>query len=407
MFGSKPKGWEDLSPEDYAWAKTVTPDNWLIPCLCAITDRKAARIRFLVKSIDLPEPHKKNKRAPNATQKRYADYHRAALAAVAEGSREMMMAVMEERGFAFSAYGDRDHYYDWEGDTCWVKNDVEYAGLLFKNAGNNIDTWRILLELNRKEKRGHLSGKDFKNAIPSDTASPELIRFVMDNIPDISSDAFIDLFKGVGMKDKETFELILAYTLKSGEEKRALFAALEHCVKHFDTERVKRLLESGADANTGDGSVLQHAIDKNSRALFDILLPAINLDQAGRKVLMKMKEKNPVPPLTDLLEVAINRGTTNISERDIRLVDKNTVAEIQMLPNGLRLTTSFNFLSRQQMIITEKTGDAQMLSAISSTFNSLDNPEYIEHMRQKLVELGGAAEPFVHILPKQGSLPKN
>lgn len=436
MFG-KPKGWEELSPEDRAWAKKIS-DKWEDWAIHSLVENRPERIKFLMKQLALPLP-KDN--AGKKSRYVYDTYYSLALKAVRLGRADLVQAVMAGHGLALSACGPSTYYFNNWNETINTPSDEMRVISLFA-AAKTPEVWRALLSLNTPHHRGYVTYTALKTqCISYDTDSREMIEFHMKTAQGNRDDGIVfKKFFTTGIKSVENMELILAYAsyfsgaqetlneavtatiengdidktkllLKNGARINNKEELLVRAVSNADTAHACLLLNAGADANYKNAQCLQDALLTEKRTLVALLLPHVRLDIYGQQILKNVREYNPGSTILDIIKDAVEQAEVaarlkkNNQNLKLKLVDSSTIAEIQELPAGLRLTTLFNFHSRQQICLIGRADEKGIPNIAVTSFNNVGNPEYIEKMRQQLNKLGGKADD-VYRLPKQDISPK-
>jgi ankyrin repeat protein len=144
------------------------------------------------------------------------------------------------------------------------------------------------------------------------------------------------------------------------------------------------LLARGADANADGAQAMLHAAQNNREDIVKLLLQGgFDRQKHGEDVLKRLAGK----PVNDgLRQLIMPESKPYAAEAP----DPQILCESCILSNGLKLTTVFNFRSRQQLVIAERSdaGPAPM-TVTAQNFCDIKDKDVIAAAAQRLTDLGG------------------
>lgn len=253
----------------------------------------------------------------------------------------------------------------------------------------------VLWNANEITNCGKLSGSDFLN---KDTPV-EFVQSILQRKPK----SFGDCMKYTGLySTAENLNLILAYAPKDAAAQSVLDKALVEVAATEDIKKAKVLLERKADPDYNSAQSLLCAAENGHQDMATLLLPHIKDDLNLSDIVLKLQAKKDVPDsiiASIEAEIATRKAAAAASpppqgdaENGFAALDKNTLCLTQTLPDGSRLTTTFNLLLEQQQAYT-KTPDA----ALSPVATESIKPEALEKLRTILDSLNEKKSPRAHI----------
>jgi hypothetical protein len=187
---------------------------------------------------------------------------------------------------------------------------------------------------------------------------------------------------------------MLAFSGKFAKRQSRLDDLFFECAKENNSDQAKLLLEHGADVNTKNAMALYHAAKNDNPSFFNFLMKQnIDFEQYGPKILSNIKNLNYpprglAPQLQSILDAAQLKAEILKAEKErYSLPRPHILSDALLLPSGIKLTTLFNFESRQQIIITE---NKTTLTTVVTGFKDLENI-VIEDALKNLRDRGGVA----------------
>jgi hypothetical protein len=369
----KPKGWEKLSAEDQAWMKGAKSLDKVQKLRACVQANRPTRVLFLLNTHSFSGQ----------------EYYRTARLAVLENAPEALQTLLDKnKGFNFA-------------DTS--SGDREAAEKLFQVVpADAFPLWKILYDANQAAKYGQLSEKNIIENISSGM-SHDFFRFHLDRADPSQTYVFRIFIEETGLQSTEKLKFILNWAGKFPAAQSVLDNALASAAEAGDAEKATLLLEKKANPNYSGGVSLLRAVEKDRQEVIDLLLPHMELETCGENLIDEMRKKRINPSKIEGLEKIVDQACAAVrvkkNQENFMLVDADTLSETKQLPSGMRLTTLFNFKSRQQVLIVEKAGEKESLAITVKDFNEIGDDAFLEAMRLKLAELGGKAESVTR-LPK-------
>lgn len=159
--------------------------------------------------------------------------------------------------------------------------------------------------------------------------------------------------------------------------------------------RAALFLAHGGDPNRNDAEPLLCAISSGNKNMVKLLQPHVRLEMYGAYILSKLKEQGSTSPLVEEFEKTVLQTTKPLSTKAEEnpgkrtRVDEHTFIETQQLPDGMMLTTLFNFESCQQIVVFDK-NEPGVPPAIS--VQRFDEVGDLDIQRQKMIDLGGTVD---------------
>ncbi len=228
---------------------------------------------------------------------------------------------------------------------------------------------------------------------------------------------FNDCVQNIGLFSTEKLEFILTFSSRSPHFQTPLDNALIQVAAAGDIEKAKLLLERKASPDYAQGRAVLRAAEGGHTDMVGLLLPLMNPVLCS-DIATQLRLKDPSSSLIASLEsvkrkteaVIIPSAAPQETEEDYTLVDANTLAEVQQLPNGVTLTTLFNFKTRQQeKYAMNEAGDIfpskpvnfneidkDVIGALREKFDALANPEP-EPSQSQASTKGNAGKGYEHL----------
>lgn len=207
---------------------------------------------------------------------------------------------------------------------------------------------------------------------------------------------FYNTLKTLQTADTARFKTFLAYAGNFEKDQASLNDVFLAAASSNNAENAKLLLEMGADVNTKEGYALYYAAKNNNTDLFKFLMAQnVDLEKHGKRILQMITQSSTytddaLQPLRDFVATAQAKESALQADKErYALPRPDILSDTLLLPSGMKLTTLFNFETRQQIIITE---NKTTLSTVVTDFGDIKSPEVIEAALQKLRDRGGAAE---------------
>jgi len=193
-----------------------------------------------------------------------------------------------------------------------------------------------------------------------------------------------------GLLSTDKLEFILTFAADCENSYGTLVLSLNKTVVGGDLDKTALLLEHKADANFEGAHVLWLAALNRNQPMVDLLLPSVSLETHGAKIITRLRNLKDadaaiIQSIETTMKNTVQKPAAVEAENDGRFqrLSDSVLAEEQELPGGERLTTLFNFSTRQQIV---KWGDGP--PAVVSFDDLGDN--IIKSMRE---EFDALAEP--------------
>lgn len=389
MFGKK-YDTHGLSENDKAWAAGIGRfGGWVKALKSAVAEDQPERVLFLLR-------HHKMSREQRLEM---VD------TAVQADAGTALAAVLKQRGFDFddSSAGDK-----------------VYARAFFKAAlqRRNIGVWKALTECNATEHSAKI-GQDAVVRMAADVGWRDAIAYHLDRAEAKDVSTFNDVITKLTGKTADDLAFGLSWSAKFNGHGPALNNALRSVAEEGAVDKAILLLDKGADPNDEGGLAVYHALAFARREVFDLLVArGAQLDVHGADIITRLRQQNPNAPLTDYAAAQVHAAVSSSKDAEVQsrmgqryhLVAPDSFSETLYLPEGRRLTTVFNFATRQQTVIAEKP-EAEGVSASMAVsvrdFDAISDPVVIEHAAAQLVKLGGQMpEAYARTRAKPASLPR-
>ena len=371
MFGKK-YDTLGLSDDDKAWAAHIGGfGGWVKALKTAVAEDRAERVSFLLR-------HHKMSREQRIEM---VD------TAVQAGSGDALAAVLKQRGFDFdeSSAGDK-----------------VYIRAFFKSALQRryLNVWKALVQNNETESSANIP-QDAVVRMVADSGWRDAIAFHLDRADAKDVSAFNVVMAKLTGKTADDLAFALAWSGKFNGHGPALNNALRSVAEEGAVDKAVLLLDKGADPNDEAGLAVYHALAFGRRDVFDLLVErGAQLDVHGPDIITRLRQQNPNAPLNDYAAARVEavvssskdaQAQSRIGDR-YHLVAPDSFSETLHLPEGRRLTTVFNFATRQQTVIAEKPeaeGTPASMAITVRDFDAITDPSVIEYASAQLEKLGG------------------
>jgi hypothetical protein len=303
-----------------------------------------------------------------------AEYYEACTAAIKYNAPQSLRAITE-RGKALYFGGS------------WPSSKKRSLQLV-KDAldtSNPVPLLEVLKNANEKTyEDGQLKETDFL----SEHTPLEAIQFLLEEDPGL----FDDCLKNVGIYNTRKMKFILAFASKCKDPQPALDTSLVKVAEAGDLEKARLLLEKGADPDYAGAQSLLRAGEGGHQETIGLLLPLVRLDLYGTDIVTQLQQKGASGEGVLAIEKAVrNAGPAPAAEEteNFALVDADTLAETQTLPDGTVLTTVFNFRTQQEQLVLDKEGAATPVLYVVN-FDELGK-DVVEAARERLEALKARA----------------
>jgi hypothetical protein len=207
---------------------------------------------------------------------------------------------------------------------------------------------------------------------------------------------FYNVLKTLHTADSTRFKTFLAYAGNFEKNQTSLDDVFLAAASSNNVENAKLLLAQGADVNAKEGYALYYAAKNNNTDFFSFLMAQnVDFEKHGKRILQMITQSSSynnaaLQPLRDTVAAMLAKEAAIQADRErYALPRPDILSDTLTLPSGMKLTTLFNFETRQQIIITE---NKTTLSTMVTDFGDIKTPEVIESALQKLRDRGGSAE---------------
>lgn len=209
-----------------------------------------------------------------------------------------------------------------------------------------------------------------------------------------AADVYYQALTTASALDVSRLKEVLGFSEKFPKKQNRLDEIFYEAAQENRSEQAKLLLEHGANVNTKNAMALYHAAKNDNPAFFNFLMKQnIDFEQYGSKILSNIKNLNyPPRGLAPVLqkvidEIELREAVIKAEKERYSLPRPHILSDALLLSSGIKLTTLFNFESRQQIIITE---NKTTLTTVVTGFKDLE-PPVIEDALKKLRDRGGIA----------------
>lgn len=173
---------------------------------------------------------------------------------------------------------------------------------------------------------------------------------------------------------------------------------LVNAAQSGDYPEAKRLLDNGVNVNevnsAGDAAIHWAAWNGNTKIVELLVERGANLNQkgGGGKTALELAREAKQTYIIDLLEKLQNPPPPPPEPEKWEKMGASTVAHVGHYPNlGMKLTSVFNFESRDRTIISESLKSGQQSVGTAASFDQLA-PEAVEKAYDQFTKLGGKAD---------------
>ncbi len=371
MFGKK-YDTKSLSDEDKAWAAGIGGfGGWAKSLKQSVAENQPGRVSFLLR-------HHKISRDDRAGLVDMAVQSRAGAA---------LDALLKQRGFDFDDSS---------------RGDIAYIKKFFKDALviRDLGVWKALVERNALESHATI-GDEAPVKAAADAGWRDAMAFHLDRTDAKDVSVFNIIIRRLAGRSAEDLAFGLAWSGKFNGHGPALNAALRSVAEEGAVDKAALLLDKGADPNDEAGLAVYNALAFGQREMFDLLVArGAQLDVYGPDIITRLRQQNPNAALIDYAQVQVGAAVSSSKNAEAQsrigqryhLIAPDAVSETLHLPEGRRLTTVFNFATRQQTVIAEKPeadGTTASMAIHVRDFDAIADPSAIEHAAAQLMNLGG------------------
>ena len=219
----------------------------------------------------------------------------------------------------------------------------------------------------------------------------------------------LDVYKGVvgGMtaSNASADDLTWLFTTYRGTFVREVMQeTLDRCLisacNNGKLDAVRILMDEGASHQSDDFKSVYYASRHLETGVLDYLINRVGIAQIDVRKVCESLEKDTKQSYSsvtrekiDAVHAVFDQALKPKYTGDNRfaLITKDTLAEIQELPEGGRLTILFNFALRQQMVVMQ-TPDLPPSAPAITNFDDIKNHQAIVAAGEKLIALGGDAQ---------------
>lgn len=381
MFG-KPKNIEGLPAEDQAWAHAIGRFGaWKDALQQAVQENKPARVRYLIRKHGA------------GREMRYA----LALEAVNQGAAAALDEILAYRGFDFSDSSN---------------GDVRRAKVLMQRAldDQNLDVWKALYRTNIAV--NYMVDSEHMVTMAGSRHWRPALAFHLDDANASQTGVFNTALATMVSGTADDLAFVLSWTAKFAGHGGALNAALKISASAGDVDKINLLLDKGADPNDEAALALYHALEYGHRKAFDLLVARGGaLDTHGQDLVTRLRQQSPHSPLAEHLHqaVAAKRRDSEAAAAQSRLgqryhlIAPDSFSETLHLPEGGRLTTVFNFSTRQQTTIAERGMAAPVMAVTVRDFDDIADRAVLTQAEDRLISLGGSVPVVEKYIQKPGA----
>jgi hypothetical protein len=193
-----------------------------------------------------------------------------------------------------------------------------------------------------------------------------------------AADVYYQALMTASALDVNRLKEVLGFSGKFPKKQNRLDEIFYEAAQENRSEQAKLLLEHGANVNTKNAMALYHAAKNDNPTFFNFLMKQnIDFEQYGSKILSNIKNLNyPPRGLAPVLqkvidEIELREAVIKAEKERYSLPRPHILSDALLLSSGIKLTTLFNFESRQQIIITE---NKTTLTTVVTGFKDLEPP---------------------------------
>jgi hypothetical protein len=361
MF-AKPVYWQKMTDQDRAWTRTVTKGNLRDKLSEAVELDSLLRLEFLKHKFSLSRD----------------GVMQALRKAIAADKGDIVRALLACDHVMFNASAD--------GDKLILTDLYSHAAKArAEKSFDIIDACNLLRAKSMYTSYGSLDRDDVARVlVQNEWFAPA--QKILSRTPSADASVFSACLDAalVPQVDIKALDFVLAWQSKFSGTAALLNQGLIKAVATGSAEKVKLLLDRGADANTDGAQAMLHAVQNNREDIVRLLLQGgFDRQKYGADVLRRLAGKSVNEQLCALIEPVRNPYSAEMPDPQI-------LCEGCVLSGGLKLTTVFNFRTRQQLVICER-ADAAPASMVVTAQNFCDmkDKDVIAAAAQRLTDLGG------------------
>lgn len=383
MFAfSKPEGWQSLSATDKSFFRDLKKGGIPDALINAVKEGRDERVSFILKSCrDFIDDE---------------TVQAAAIRAIKGGDKETVRAILEDAPFkmlAKSKYGS-DRLYALL-DAAGEKRDLDLWG--------TICTWMSRAAVAHPQ---HVMDDGQRACRAAVMNWREGMLYHLEDVNKGSLAVYKNVVSGMCSSSNVTTDDLtwLFTTYRDTFPRDVMQDTLDKCLTtachsgKIDAARI--LMDEGASHKTGDYRPVYYAAKNLETGMLDYLIGRVGMAQIDTRKIYEDLEKDIKQSYTGVTREKID-AVHGIFDQALKpkytgdnrfaLVTKDTLAEIQELPDGGRLTILFNFALRQQMVMMQ-TPDLPSSAPAITNFDDIKNHQAIVAAGDKLIALGGDAQ---------------
>lgn len=382
MFAfKKPEGWQDLPTADKSFFRDLKKGGIPDALIEAVKTGRDERVSFILKSCrDFIDDE---------------TVQAAASRAIKGGDKETVRVILEDAPFkmlAKSKYGsDRLHTFL---DAAGEKRDLELWDTICKWMNHATASYpeHVMSDGQRASRAAVMNWR-------------EGMLYHLEDVNKGDLQVYKSIVSGMCSSNASADDLTWLFTTYRDTFPRDVMQeTLDKCIASacangkIDTARI--LMDEGASHQTDDCKSVYYAARNLETGMLDYLIERVGMAQIDTRKVYEAMEKDIKQSYTSLTREKIDAvhrvfdaalKPKYTGDNRFALVTKDTLAEIQELPEGGRLTILFNFALRQQMVVMQ-VPDLPPSAPTITNFDDIKNHQAIVAAGDKLVALGGDAQ---------------
>lgn len=391
---SKPEGWQSLSADDKTFFRDLKKGGIPNALIDAVREGKDARVSFILKSCrDLIDEE--------AVQA-------AAAKAIKIGNKEILQVVLYEAPFRMLAKS---------------KHGSSRLHLLLDNVGEkrDLDMWKMICTWMNRVASKQLDATISDNERAGRAAAMNWRDGILYHLEDVNKGnlrVYQSVVSGMCSSKAKADDLTWLFsTYRNSFVPDVMQETLDKCLANachggrIDTARI--LMDEGASHQFDNFKPVYYAAKNIETGMLVYLIDRVGIEQIDTRKVYEYLEhdikqsyssmtREKIDAVRAVFDTALKPKYTG--DNRFALVTKDTLAEIQELPDGARLTILFNFALRQQMVVMQ-TPDLPPSAPAITNFDDIKNHQAIVAAGDKLIALGGDAQAVMpsrnRVLPLQ------